>query len=53
MIPDSLKEKALKKYPENWQEVRSKGGTRYLVDTNKLARAKYLSKLTTENGEEA
>ena len=49
MTPDNLKEKALKKYPENWVEVQTKGGTRYLVDTNKLARAKYLSKLTTEN----
>ena len=50
MIPDNLKEKALKKYPENWEEVHTKGGTKYLIDTNKLARAKYLSKLTEENG---
>ena len=51
MIPDSLREKALKKYPENWEEVPAKGGMKYLIDTNKLARAMYLSKLVAENGD--
>ena len=53
MIPESIREKALKKYPEKWEEVMTKQGNKYLVDINKLARAKYITKLTAENGEEA
>ena len=48
MIPESIREKALKKYPEKWEEVQTKHGMKYLVDANKLARAKYIAELTTE-----
>lgn len=45
MAQSELSEKALKKYPENWVEIPTSKG-KYLVDTNKLARAKYLATLT-------